>query len=663
MLPALVLSALAASDPTSPIGDHTDPTVSVIAPAPSLVADGIPPVPREAAERVGRYTEFRNAYFLDWSPTRREMLILTRFGEAAQVHLVRAPAADRSQVTFGRDAVRNWDTPHDSAGFIPGRDDAFVFMRDQGGNEQTQFYRLDLATAQVTLLTDGESRNTNPVWSPRGDVFAYGSTRRNGRDVDLWVGGPDGPASHRMLLQLQGGGWVPADFSPDGQRLLLMEALSVNESYLWLVDVRTGQKRLLTPRVPGAKVAYGFAQFAADGRTVYVTSDRDGEFAQIASLSSATSEEKPLTRLNWSVDEMRLSHDRRFIAYLANEDGFSKLHVLDTRTGKSRLLPTPEGVLDGLEWHRNGRDLGFSLSSARTPQDAFSVDVRTGKVTRWTFSECGPVDADHFAVPERIQWKSFDGRAITGLLYRPPARFTGPRPILMVIHGGPEGQARPVFQGQYNYFVQELGMALILPNVRGSTGYGKTFLSLDNGLKREDSYRDVGALMDFIPQDPKLDGTRVVVTGGSYGGHMALAVATQYPERITAAISVVGISNLVTFLETTAEYRRDLRRVEYGDERDPRIKAFLEQIAPARNADRIQRPLLIVQGRNDPRVPISEADQIVKTVRARGVPVWYLVANDEGHGFRKRANADYQLFVTARFLETVAAPPEAPPAR
>jgi dipeptidyl aminopeptidase/acylaminoacyl peptidase len=663
MLLALVLSALAASDAPSPASGHDDSTMSVIAPAPSLVADGIPPVPREAAERVGRYTEFRNAFFLDWSPVRREMLILTRFGEAAQVHLVRAPGGDRSQVTFGRDAVRNWDTPHDSASFIPGQDGAFVFMRDSGGNEQTQIFRLDLATAQVTLLTDGESRNTNPVWSPRGDLLAYGSTRRNGRDVDLWVGGPDSAASHRMLLQLQGGGWIAQDFSPDGQKLLLLEAISANESYLWLVDVPNAQKRLLTPRVAGTRVAYSAAQFAADGRTIYAVSDRSGEFAQIVSLNPATSEERPLTRLAWSVDEMRLSHDRRSIAYTANEDGFSRLYVLDTRTGKSRSLSIPDGVLGGLEWHRNGRDLGFALSSARTPQDAFSVDVRTGKLTRWTFSEVGPVDVERFALPERIQWKSFDGRPISGLLYRPPERFTGPRPVLMVIHGGPEGQARPTFLGQYNYFVQELGMALILPNVRGSAGYGKTFLALDNGLKREDSYRDIGALMDHLPQDPKLDGTRVVVTGGSYGGHMALAVATRYPDRITAAISVVGISNLVTFLETTAEYRRDLRRMEYGDERDPQMKAFLEQIAPARNADKIQRPLLIVQGRNDPRVPISEADQIVKTVRARGVPVWYLVANDEGHGFRKRANADYQLFVTARFLETVAAPPEAPPAR
>ncbi len=236
-------------------------------------------------------------------------------------------------------------------------------------------------------------------------------------------------------------------------------------------------------------------------------------------------------------------------------------------------------------------------------------------------------------------------------LYKPPARFTGKRPVVVVIHGGPEGQSLPYFLGRQNYLLNELGIALIFPNVRGSTGFGKTFTMLDNGFLREDTYKDINTLFDWIGTQPELDASRIGVTGGSYGGHMTLAISTFYSDRIRCSVDIVGMSNLVTFLEHNESYRRDLRRVEYGDERDPKMREFLERIAPMNNIEKIKKPMLVVAGKNDPRVPVSESDQIVAALKKSGTPVWYIMAKDEGHGYQKKANQDYQFYATVEFLE------------
>ncbi len=350
---------------------------------------------------------------------------------------------------------------------------------------------------------------------------------------------------------------------------------------------------------------------------------------------------------NYSSD----SWDGLKIAFLTNEDGLSTLHLLDTATGKELTVPKlPVGLVSGLLWHKNNRDLAFGISSAISPGDCYSLDVTTGKLDRWTYSETA-VKTDGFREPELMRWKSFDGKMISGFLYRPPAKFTGKRPVLIEIHGGPEGQSRPDFLGRANYFVNELGIAIIFPNVRGSTGYGKTFTMLDNGFLREDSYKDINALVDWIASRPDLDATRIAVTGGSYGGHMTLAVSTFYSDRIRCSIDVVGMSNLVTFLEHTEGYRRDLRRVEYGDERDPKMREFLERIAPMNNIEKIKKPMMVVAGKNDPRVPVSESDQIVSGLQKQGTPVWYVMAKDEGHGFQKKTNRDYEFYADVEFLQ------------
>ena len=618
---------------------------AVVAPAESLVADGIPPIPSALAEDVARYSEFRSAAFLGWHPTLRQMLISTRFADTSQLHFVKFPGGARSQLTFYKDSVRE-------AAFSPVNGDSLVFSKDVGGGEFYQLYHYDLAAARVTLLTDGKSRNLMGPWSYSGKWLAYGSTRRTGDDVDLYIIDPANPVTDKMLAQLSGGGWTPLDWSPGDRNILLQEEISANESYLWIVDAASGEKTLLTPKGGKEKIYYGKSQFSKDGKGVFTVTDRESEFQRLSYIDLTSKAHVYLTSdIPWDVEEFDLSPDGKTIAFISNEDGFSSLHLLDTATRKVSLLPVlPRGEIFGLAWHKHGREVAFTLDSARSNDDAFSVDVSSGKLERWTTSETGGLNAGNFSEPELIHWKSFDGKMISGFLYRPPPRFTGKRPVMIEIHGGPEGQSRPGFLGRTNYYLNELGAAVIYPNVRGSTGYGKTFLALDNGFLREGSYKDIGALLDWIAAQPGLDSGRVLVAGGSYGGHMTLAVSTLYSDRIRCSVDVVGMSNLVTFLEHTSGYRRDLRRVEYGDERDPKMREFLERIAPMNNLEKIRKPMFVVAGQNDPRVPLSESEQIVAALKHNGTPVWFLIGKDEGHGFSKKKNQDFQFYATVMFL-------------
>jgi len=617
----------------------------VVVPNENLVVEGVPKIPASLAESVGRYSEFRSAGFVSWHPMKREMLIETRFADTAQVHQVKFPGGARTQLTFFSDRVAN-------ALYQPVNGESFLFMKDVGGGEFFQLYRYDLATGGVTLLTDGKSRNTDPRWSYQGDRIAYGSTKRSGNDVDIWVVDANNPASARMVAQMEGGGWSVSDWSPDGKQLLAPNYVSAAESYIWLVDVASGKKDLLTPKATET-VAYSNARFSKDGKGVYMTSDQDSEFQRLVYMDLSSRKIAVLTSaLNWDVDEFDLSKDGRWIAFEANEDGISVLHVLDTKNDKEVPVPKlPVGVMGGIAWRNNSRELAFSLSTASQDYDAYSLDMATGKLERWTYSESGGLNTSGFAEPKLIHWKSWDERSISAFLYKPPAKFSGKRPVIIDIHGGPEGQVRPDFLGHDNYYINELGIAMIYPNVRGSTGYGKAFQKLDNGFLREGSYKDINTLLDWIQTQPDLDAGKVMITGGSYGGFMTLAVATNYNDRICCSVDIVGPSNLVTFLEHTSGYRQDLRRVEYGDEREPKMREFLEHIAPANNAKNITKPLFVIAGQNDPRVPASESAQMVQVVRQNGTPVWWLLGKDEGHGFAKKKNRDYQFYATVMFVK------------
>jgi dipeptidyl aminopeptidase/acylaminoacyl peptidase len=619
---------------------------SDIAPPDNLVTEGIPRIPASLATEVGRYTKGRSAEFLSWHPTKRELVIATFFSDTAQIHLVKAPGGARTQLTFFD------DRPTMGVSYQPTRGNFLIFNKDTGGDQNYQIYRYDFVTTAITLLTDGKSKNSPGVWSNAGDRIVYSSTRRNGKDTDLYVVDPSHRESNRMLAQLEGGGWRALDWSPDDRQILTLETISANESYLWLFDVAGGQRTLITPKDGTDKISHGDGHFRRDGKGIYVVTDRDSEFRRLAFIDLASRQYRFLTNhINWDVQEFEPSPDGGMLAIVTNEDGLLVLHLLDALTGREKALDRSPTGITGIHWHKNGRELGFSLDSAKSPDDVYSLDTKTGKLDRWTFSETGGLNTAGFVEPELIRWNSFDGRRISGFLYRPPSRFTGKRPVIVDIHGGPEDQFQPYFLGQENYYLNELGVALLFPNIRGSSGYGKTFLKLDNGVLRENAYKDIGTLLDWIRMQPNLDADRVMVTGGSYGGHMALVTAARYPKRIRCAVDIVGPSNLVTFLEHTADYRRDLRRVEYGDERDAEIRSFLERTAPLNNASKITKPLFIVQGKNDPIVPPSEADQIISVVRKNGVPVWYLMAKDEGHGFFKKSNRDYQFYATVLFVK------------
>jgi dipeptidyl aminopeptidase/acylaminoacyl peptidase len=622
-----------------------------VEPPENLVALQTPPVPDELARKAGPYLESRAATFWDWHPRRREVLVGTRFAETMQAHQVAFPGGARKQLTF-------LNEPISRASFRPKSADYLVFQQDTGGGEFFQLYRMDPTSPFPTLLTDGKSRNEMGPWSKPGALLAFSSTRRNGKDSDIYAMSPTNPESARMIMQVTSGGWTPLDWSPDDSLLLIQHTVSINESYLYILDSRSGTPRLLTPKSEkGHTVAYEGAKFSRDGKSIYFTTDYKSEFMRFTRAELAPSGDLgtfvPLTSdIPWNITEFDLSPDGKIAAIVSNEEGFSVLRFLDLKNGREKLRPKlPPGVISGLKWHETEPEVAFSFSSAQSPSDVYSVNLK-GKVERWTESETGGLDADTFVSPELVKLTSPDSVAFSAFAYYPNAqRFPGKRPALIYIHGGPESQSLPSFLGRLNYLINELGIAIIVPNVRGSAGYGKTFLALDNSTKRENSVNDIGTVIRWIQRNTRLDGDRISVMGGSYGGYMTLASMVNFSDQLRCGIDVVGISNFITFLENTQEYRRDLRRAEYGDERIPEVRAYLEKIAPANNVAKIKRPLLIVQGKNDPRVPLSESEQMVAALQNQKIETWYLMAKDEGHGFRKKRNVDYQFYVTLLFLQ------------
>ena len=642
-------------DPMVPAGAPA----ATIAPNVNLVAQGIPPIPARIAEQVAKYTDFRGHAFADWHPRRREMLVSHRRAGAStpQLFRVASPMAEPEQLTDSSDPVRD-------ASYEPRDGNYIVFTRGSRGDEAYKLYRLDLPGKQVTVLTDTPERHSMEGWLHRSSRLLTISvpldrTAQDGSRATiaqtLSLLDPLQPQARKTLAELPGGGWGVGGVSWDDRQIALTRYLSANESQVWLLDIASGGLTQLLPAAGTASKATWFAsEFTRDDSGLYLVSDSGGEFRELMRYDLKDRRITPITPdIPWSISSVTGNDTGTLIAAQANVDGRDELHLYDASSLKPLApLKLPEGSIGSIRFHPKLADLQFSLNSSRAPNEVWSMNPGTGAVEQWTRAAApAGIDTGTFGAQQIVRWKSFDGRAISGLLNTPPARFGGKRPVLIEIHGGPEAQATLGFLGRYNYFVDELGIAVIQPNVRGSAGYGKTFLSLDDGFKREDSVRDIGALFDWIAMQPGLDASRVVVSGGSYGGYMSLAVATTYSDRIAGAIDVVGISNFLTFLQNTESYRRDLRRVEYGDERDPAMRAFLQKISPLTNAGNIGKPLFVVQGRNDPRVPYTEAEQVVAKVRGNGSTVWYLRAENEGHGFSRKENADFQFYAMVMFLQ------------
>ena len=613
----------------------------------NLIFDNIPEPAAGLTEKLDAYLNARQATPLGFSP-KGQLLISTRFGDVDQLHLVERPAGERRQLTFLREPVTQAAFSPD-----PGRS-AYVYLEDVGGNENAQLYYQRLGEPGAKLLTDGKSLNGGPVWSNTGREVAFFSTARDGVSYDIDIVDPEAGSLPRLAVTGDGAAWYPLDWSPDDRKLLVLKYLSISEAYLYVVDLSSGQKREVEP-VP-TKVGIAGAKFSRDGQGVYLISDLDSEFAQLRYVNLFTGDKTVISgRLSWDIEELAISRDGHYLAYVSNEAGIDKLNVLDLRTHQDLIAPKlpAAGIIGSLSFDAAGNRLAFGFAAPNRPRDAYVLDIAANALEAWTHSEAGAVDLARFVTPRLTQFPTFDRtdgrqRQIPVYVYEPSA--PGPHPVLITLHGGPESQFRPGFDPWLQYVVNELGIAVVAPNVRGSSGYGKSYLALDNGTLREDAVKDMGALLVWLGLQKAFDAKQAVVSGGSYGGYLTLATLVNFSERVRGGVDYSGIADFVSFLTNTAPYRQNQRRAEYGDERDPDMRAYLRRISPLTNAERISRPLLIVHGKNDPRVPLSEAEQIVYRVRSKGGEVWYLQASDEGHGFRKKQNRDAYYRTFAQFL-------------
>ncbi len=620
----------------------------------NLVMEGVPKIPASVVADLNRYQNVRSAGFQGWTQDGEGIFVTTRFGDVSQIHHVGHPGGARTQLTF-------FDEPADGVSRQP-QGSRMIFTMDAGGSEFSQIFMLDPdGTDEAQMLTDGESRNGAVVWDRRGKMIAYQSTRRNGASNDVWTMNVDSPETADIALESPDGTWWgPEDFSPDNEKLLILNYVGNADSRIHLLDLDSGDRRMLAgnPENPSSNFPVAFDR---EGKGFFYITDVNGQFQQLAwqSLKKGSSPDFVTADIPWHVENGAVSDDRTRAAFTVNNNGFSQLYLMDTHSRKYRAVDTlPTGLVRGLEFSPDGSRLGMTLNTSQTPSDSFVLamgegPLEFGKLTRWTYSELGRLDTDTFIQPELVSYPTFDSNSggpesIPAWVYKP--RAEGLHPVIIVIHGGPEGQSRPSFSSTYQLWLQKPGAAVIRPNVRGSDGYGKHYMSLDNGFKREDSVKDIGALLDWIATQPDLDENRVAVFGGSYGGYMALASAVHYSDRLKAAVDIIGISNFVTFLENTQDYRRDQRRAEYGDERDPAMRAHLESISPLNHVDKINIPMFVVQGENDPRVPVTEAVQVVKALREQNVPVWYMNALNEGHGYRKKENRDVFTQATVMFF-------------
>ena len=605
--------------------------------------ENVPEIPEDVGAAVQRYQNYREARFQDWLAD-GTMLITTRFGTTSQVHHVAGPRHARTQLTFHEEPVAE-------AQAIPGGE-RFLYRRDTGGDEWFQLYVGDVAGAEAIQLTEPGTRNQSAVVSKDGRLVVWSRAMRGSADYAIMTANPSDPQSRRVAWQ--GTGSVgPTDISADGRHVLVSRNLSNRENRLLVLDLETGETRELGWSA-ATPARYDEPRFARDGRSVIAITDAGSDVSRLMEFDLDTGRSRSISpESRWGIEDYDLSDDGRLLAFAFNEEGYSRVVVQDFVT--RRALPQPEsldrGVLTGLEFSPDGTRLAIGLSTPTYAGDVFAFNLADGAIERWTSSEMGALQRSQLAEPRLIRFDSFDGLSVPAFVYRPRNIAADARtPVIIDIHGGPESQTRPLWNPGAQYFAEMLGATIILPNVRGSEGYGTRYLNLDNGERREDSVRDIGALLDWIGTQPDLDPARVAVYGQSYGGYMSLASMVHFSDRLVGGVERYGISNWTSFLQNTEAYRRDNRRAEYGDERVPTMRAVFDRISPLNNVGRITKPMLVMQGANDPRVPQSESDQVVRELRANGIEAWYVLFADEGHGFQKKHNNDLRREVETLFL-------------
>lgn len=615
----------------------------------NMILEDVPVVPEEITSRIQQYQNTRSASFADWIPNDQGMLISTRFGNTSQLHTVNNPGGARSQISF-------FDEPVSNGSFCPSEDyNGFLFTKDIGGNEFSQIYWYDMNARTSEMISDGESRNFGMIWSNKGDQFAFTSSRRNGKDFDIYISDMKSPKTALIKVDRGGGYWVATDWSPDDSKLIVIQYLSSTKSNSFILDLKT--KELTQINDDGTEAVFLANGWDRTGTKIYATTNLGKEFNTMVQYDVQTKKIEYITDdIPWDIEEGAVNKSRTKAAFTANENGFSQLYLMDLTSNKYKKVPNlPVGQIYSFKFHPTKEELAMVLNTTETPGDVYSLDLDTGKIKRWTTSEVGGLDTSLFPKPELINFDTYDEvdgkkRKIPAFVYK-PLNAKGPLPVMISIHGGPEGQHTPSFSSFYAFLANEMGIAVIAPNVRGSSGYGKTYLKLDNGFNREDSVKDIGKLIEWIENNADFNNDKIAVFGGSYGGYMVLSSMYNFNDKLKCGVDIVGISNFVTFLENTEEYRRDLRRAEYGDEREPKMREYLESISPTNHVDEFKSPLFVIQGANDPRVPASESEQMVKSIRENEGTVWYMLAKDEGHGFRKKENRDRMTEAVAIFLQ------------
>ncbi|REJ80825.1 MAG: S9 family peptidase [Bacteroidetes bacterium] len=616
----------------------------------NLLTQNIPKIPESLTEQMNRYNDIRTATFTGWLKKEKGMLVVTRFGETNQIHLVKEPMGMRKQLTFEKEPV-NWASvcPDTSV-------NGFIYGKDVGGNENFQFHYFNLDNSSSRLLTDGKSKHGSLQWSHSGKRFAYTSNRRNPADMDLYIASLANPSDAKLILERKGGGWGISDWSKDEKYMILQEYISVNQSNLHLLNLESGE--LSQINLTDDIIAFTVAFFNSDGTGIFIGSDQGREFSYLSFYDLKKKQYTwSLPEMGWDVQGVNYNRERTKIIFRLNKNGFSELFTLDPKTfTHSNMKGFPEGIVGSFSFSRDGQSLGFNYQNSAQSQDAYSYDLKSGKITRWTESEMGSLDRNSFVSCSAIEYPSFDKvngqtRKIPAFLYKPKTEPGEKLPVLISIHGGPESQSVPNFSSNTQFMVKDLGIAVLVPNIRGSTGYGKTYTTLDNGFLRLDAVKDIEYLIQWIGTQPDLDASRIAVMGGSYGGTMVLMCMTELGDKIRCGVDLFGSSNIVTFLKNTSSYRQDLRRVEYGDERDPAMEKFLQEIAPLNKLDKFTKPIFIYQGKNDPRVPLSESEQIVDALSKNGKTVWYVMAKDEGHGLGKKPNREFTYAAIALFLQ------------
>jgi len=588
---------------------------------------------------IDQYLQIRGASGGVFSADGLEVLFSTNITGTPQLWKVPVGGGWPEQLTFDEDKVTG------SRRLRAGR--GWVFERDHGGDERTQLYWLSPDGKKIRALTSNpKAIHSFGASRSDGKAIAYACNARDSRFFDVFV--MQLPSEKATRVTTEDGNLEARAFSPDGRFLVYADTLTPSNENLYLLDLTTRARRLLTPHRGDA--TYGSLVFGKDG-LLYGLTDEEREFRSLARLRW----QDPASRWTYQVpdradcENLELTEAGDRIAYLVNRDGYSDLHVRDVASGKDQIVKTMlEGVITDLDWSVDGKKLSFTFSGPRDPADVWIIEGNAAP-RRLTQSSLAGISRASFVSPSLVQFPSFDGKNIPAYLYLPRTGApSGQLPVIVYVHGGPESQERPDFASSFQYYLSR-GYGLMALNIRGSTGYGRTYTHLDDTIRRKDAIQDVDRAVTYLIEQNVAHERRVAIMGGSYGGYMTLAALTMLPDRFAAGIDTVGMSNLETFLERTGAWRRAQREAEYGSLATQR--AFLREVSPIHHLDDIQAPLMVVQGANDPRVPQHEADQIVDALRIRKHPVEYLLFPDEGHGVVKLVNRRKSFTAGAAFLD------------